>query len=158
MNSKSILLAALLLLPGLAHAQQARPAYGPPITLDDARKVIAAAEAEARKNNFTMVITVFDSNANIVAMVRMDGTQYGSVKISEGKARTAVEFKRPTKEIEDGIAAGGIGLRFLGTDVTPIEGGELLMSGGKIVGSIGASGGTATQDGQVARAGVAAIK
>lgn len=158
MHIKTILLAAALMLPGLASAQQARPPYGPAISLEDARKVIAAAEAEARKNNFTMVITVLDSNAHIVAMVRMDGTQLGSIQVAEGKARTAVEFKRPSKEIEDGIAAGGIGLRFLGMPVIPVEGGELLLSGGRIVGSVGVSGGTSVQDGQVARAGVAAIK
>ena len=158
MNVKTMMLAALIVVPGLAAAQTAPTAYGPPIGLEDARKVIAAAEAEARKNNFTMVITVFDSNAHIVAMVRMDGTQLGSLAVAEGKGRTAVEFKRATKVMQDAVAAGGDGLRFLSLPVTAVEGGELLVSGGRIVGSVGVSGGTSAQDGQVARAGVAAIK
>ena len=158
MNVKTMMLAALIVVPGLAAAQTAPTAYGPPIGLEDARKVIAAAEAEARKNNFTMVITVFDSNAHIVAMVRMDGTQLGSLAVAEGKGRTAVEFKRATKVMQDAVAAGGDGLRFLSLPVTAVEGGELLVSGGRSVGSVGVSGGTSAQDGQVARAGVAAIK
>ncbi len=160
MQFRTILIAALLMVPDVVSAQQAAPApaYGAPISLEDARKVIAAAEAEARKNNFTMVITVLDSGANVVAMVRMDGTQLGSIAVAEGKGRTAVQFKRASKVMQDALAAGGDGLRFLGLPVTPVEGGELLMSGGRIVGAVGVSGGSSAQDGQVARAGVAAIK
>lgn len=149
--------AAALLLSGAAVAQEAPPGYGAPITLDAAKKIIAAAEAEAKKNNFTMVITILDPGANIVAMERMDGTQLGSIDVAAGKASTAVKFKRATKVMQDALAAGGDGLRFLSLPVTAVEGGELLISGGKIVGSIGVSGGSSAQDGQVARAGVAAL-
>jgi len=158
MKTKLTALALLSMLPAAAIAQQAPPPYGPPIGLEDARKIIAAAEAESKKNNFTMVITILDSGADLVAMVRMDGTQLGSIEVAEGKARTAVQFKRSTKVIEDGIAGGGLGLRFLTLPMVGVEGGELIISGGKIIGSIGVSGGTAAQDGQIARAALAAIK
>ena len=149
--------ASALMLSNAAMAQEAPPGYGAPITLDAAKKIIAAAEAEAKKNNFTMVITILDTGANIVAMERMDGTQLGSIDVAAAKATTAVKFKRATKVMQDAVAAGGDGLRFLSMPVITVEGGELLVSGGKIIGSIGVSGGTSAQDGQIARVGVAAL-
>ncbi len=150
-------LASALLLSTAAIAQEAPPGYGAPITLDTAKKIIAAAEAEAKKNNFSMVITVLDTGANAVAMERMDGTQLGSIDVAAAKAATAVKFKRATKVMQDAVAAGGEGLRFLSMPVITVEGGELLISGGKIIGSIGVSGGSSAQDGQIARVGVAAL-
>ncbi len=150
--------AGLLLAPFAAHAQQVPQTYGAPISLDNAKKVLAAAQAEAKKNNLTMVITILDSGGHVVVMERMDGTQYGSLRLAEGKAKGALDFRRSSKVLEDTIAAGGVGLRFLSVpDVVTIEGGELLIAGDKIVGAIGVSGGSSTQDGQVARVGVAAI-
>ena len=156
--SAALIVASLILAPIAAHAQQVPQTYGAPIGLEGAKKLIAAAEAEAKKNSFTMVITVLDSGGNVVAMERMDGTQYASLRIAEGKAKSALEFRRSSKVLEDTVAAGGIGLRFLSIPgAVTIEGGELLIAGDKIVGAIGVSGGTPQQDGQVARVGVAAL-
>lgn len=133
--------------------------YGAPITLDVAKKAVAAAEAEAKKNNWNVMIVVLDSGGHIVMSQRIDGTQYASIRIAEGKARTALEFRRPTKSLDDTIAGGGAGLRLLSVDgVTAIEGGIPIAVDGKIVGSIGVSGVTAQQDAQIARAGADVVK
>jgi glc operon protein GlcG len=136
------------------------PAYGPPITLEMAKKAMAAAEAEAVRNNWAMVITILDSGGHVIMSQRMDNAPIGSIAISRGKALAAVEFKRPSKALEDAIAAGGGGLRLLTvrTAAVFIEGGVLIMADGKIIGSIGASGATAAQDAQVAQAGANAAK
>jgi uncharacterized protein GlcG (DUF336 family) len=153
--------AALTLTAGVAAAQAPPPppAYGAPITLEQAKKVMVGAEAEAKKNNWGMVITILDSGGNVVMMQRMDGTQLGSVDVARDKAWSAVAFRRPTKVFEDAIAQGGANLRLLRlTGASPIEGGIPLMADGKIIGAIGVSGGTAPQDGQVAKAGVDGLK
>jgi glc operon protein GlcG len=140
-----------------AMAQQAPPAYGAPITLDAAKKALAAAEEEAGKNNWPVAIAIVDSGGHMVAMHRVDNTQLGSIRIAEGKARTALELRRPTKALEDAIAGGGAGLRTLALEgVVPIEGGVLIQAGGRIIGAIGVSGVLASHDGQVARAGAEA--
>src|SRR4051812_26403551 len=153
-------LIALSALLSTAHAQTApAPAYGMSIAIDNAKKVAAAAVAEARKNNFTMAISVVDTAGNLVYFEKMDGTQTGSVNVSLEKARSAVLFKRPTKSFQDTVAQGGVGLRMLGLPgAVPVEGGIPLMDGGKIVGAIGASGGTSDQDGQCAQAGANVVK
>jgi glc operon protein GlcG len=128
------------------------------VTLELAKKVAAKAAAEAAKNKWTMVIAIVDEGGNLVYLEKMDGTQTASVKVAEGKARSAAQFKRPTKVFEDIVAGGGAGLRILGLEgAVPIEGGLPIIIGGKFVGAIGASGGSATQDGQTAKAGVAAV-
>src|SRR5262245_39067585 len=86
--------------------------YGRPITLDQAKKAMAAAEAKAKQNNLNVVISIVDSGGHAVMLQRLDGTQLASIRIAEGKARTAVEFRRPTKELEDVVAGGGAGLRY----------------------------------------------
>jgi glc operon protein GlcG len=153
---------ALTLTAGAAAAQTPPPpppAYGAPITLEQAKKVMAGAEAEAKKNNWGMVITILDSGGNVVMLQRMDGTQLGSVDVARDKAWSAVAFRRPTKVFEDAIAQGGANLRLLRlSGASPIEGGIPLMADGKIIGAIGVSGGTAPQDGQVAKAGVDGLK
>ncbi|MBL9203378.1 MAG: heme-binding protein [Opitutaceae bacterium] len=150
-------LLALLLLT-FAAAGFAQP-YGAPISLSDAKRVLAAAQAEATKNNWNVVIAVVDAGGQLVALERMDSTQYGSVDVAQEKARTAVAFRRSTKAFQDGVAAGGEGLRILRLPgALPIEGGLPLVVGGKIVGAIGVSGVTSAQDGQIAAAGVAALK
>ena len=142
-----------------AAAPAAPLVYGAPITLEAAKRAVAAAEAEARKNNWNVMIVVLDSGGHTVMSQRLDGTQYASIRIAAGKARTALEFKRPTKALDDTIAAGGGGLRLLSVGgVTAIEGGIPIVVDGKIVGSIGVSGVTAQQDAQIARAGAEAIK
>ena len=158
MKRYSALFIALVFVASIVHAQTA-PAYGTSIGLDAAKKVAAAAIAEARKNNFTMAISIVDTAGNLVYFEKMDGTQTGSVNVSMEKARSAVLFKRPTKAFQDAVAQGGVGLRMLGLPgAVPVEGGIPLMEGGKIVGAIGASGGTSDQDGQTAQAGVNVMK
>jgi uncharacterized protein GlcG (DUF336 family) len=146
--------------PAAPAAAPAAPlVYGAPITLEAAKRAVAAAEAEARKNNWNVMIVVLDSGGHTVMSQRLDGTQYASIRIAAGKARTALEFKRPTKALDDTIAAGGGGLRLLSVGgVTAIEGGIPIVVDGKIVGSIGVSGVTAQQDSQIARAGAEAVK
>jgi glc operon protein GlcG len=149
--------AAVTCIP--AAAQQATPPYGAPISLEQAKKVIAAAEAEAQKNNFFVVITVVDAGGYVVATHRLDNTQLGSIPVAEGKARTAVLYRRSSKAFEDAIAAGGIGLRVLGLgNAMPYEGGVPIMVDGKVIGAIGVSGMLPTQDGQVANAGANGLK
>jgi uncharacterized protein GlcG (DUF336 family) len=133
--------------------------YGPSIVADQARTVAAAAIAEARKNQWTMAIAIVDTAGDLVYFERMDHTQVGSVDVAIAKARAAARFKRPTKAFQDALAAGGEGWRILSLDgAVAVEGGLPLMSGGKIVGAIGASGGTSQQDGVSAAAGAATLK
>jgi len=133
------------------------PAYGVGIGFDAAKKALAAAEAEAKKNNWPVAIAIVDSSAKLVAFSKMDNTQHASVDIAIGKAVTANNFKRPTKALQDGIAQGGANLRILGQPgITPLEGGVPIVVDGKIVGAIGASGVMSNQDAEVAMAGAAA--
>ena len=129
--------------------------YGLPISLVDAKKVIEAAETEASSNHWAMVIAVVDSTGHLVALHRMDQSQFGSIAIAQAKAQTAVNFKRPTVVFEEAVAQGGLGLRLLSTpDLCPLEGGIPLLRDGKVIGAIGVSGERSSQDGQVAMAGV----
>ncbi len=155
------MIAVILLLTasawsGVVRAQTPMP-YGLPISLDDARKAAAAAEAEvAKAGSAPDAITVVDPGGHLIYFERMDNTQLGSVRIAIDKARSAVLFRRPTKALEDALA-GGRNVILALHGAMPIEGGLPLVSGGKVVGAIGASGGTAAQDGQVAKAGAAAV-
>jgi uncharacterized protein GlcG (DUF336 family) len=138
---------------------QAPIMYGPSITADTAKKVAAPAVAEAKKNNWAMAVAIVDTAGDLVYFERMDDTQVGSVDIAIDKARSAARFKRPTKVFQDGLAAGGAGLRLLGLKgAVPVDGGVPLTAGGKIVGAIGCSGGTSEQDGQCAQAGAGTLK
>jgi len=152
-------LVAFAAAAGSASAQQtAAPPYGAPITLDDAKRVMAAAELEAAKNSWQVAITIIDSGGNLVAFHKIDNTQLASISASEGKARTALTFKRPSKALDDAIAAGGAGLRLLAVkDITPLEGGLPIYVDGKIVGAIGVSGALSAQDAQIAKAGADAL-
>ena len=150
--------AALVVSAAAAGAQQTM-SYGPSITADTAKKIAATAIAEARKNNWTMAIAIVDPNGDLVYFEKMDDTQIGSTEVAVSKARSAARFKRPTKAFQDALAAGGEGLRILALDgAIPVEGGLPIVVGGRIVGAIGASGGTSAQDGQVVAAGLAALK
>ena len=132
--------------------------YGKPITLETARQVIDAAMAEALAHNWAMALAVVDSGAHLVALHRMDHTQHGSVEIAQAKAKTAVNFKRPTKLFEEAVAGGGIGLRLLSTPgLCPLEGGIPLVCEGKVIGAIGVSGARSDQDGVVALAGARVV-
>ena len=133
--------------------------YGNPITADQAKPIAAAAIAEAKKNQWAMAIAIVDPWGELVYFERMDNTQIGSVDIAQGKARSAARFKRPTKAFQDALAAGGEGWRILSLNgAVAVEGGIPLMIGGRIVGAIGASGGTSQQDGQTAAAGASTVK
>lgn len=135
------------------------PPYGLPISFEAAQRVMAAAEVEATKLNSPVVITILDSGGRIVMLHRLDGVQHASIRIAEGKARTALEFRRPTRDLEDAISRGGAGLRFLALDgVTPIEGGVPIVVDGKIVGAVGVSGIGLGRDGQIAQAAADAAK
>lgn len=141
------------------HAQTPPPPYGPAITLEQAKRAMTAAEAEARKNNWSVAIVIVDSAGQMVMMQRLDNTQYANVGIADGKAKTAVNFRRPTKALEDAIAGGGAGLQLLALEgITPLEGGVLIIAENRIIGGIGVSGVTSTQDAQIANAGIAALK
>jgi len=157
--SRLLLAFAGVLLASALSAQVADLPYGAPIPLAEAKRAIAAAQAEAVKNKWNVAVAVVDNGGHLVAFERFDTTQTGSVEISLEKARTAAAFRRPTKMFQDTVAAGGEGLRVLkAPGVLPIEGGIPLIVGGKIVGAIGVSGVTSAQDGQIAAAGVAALK
>ena len=132
--------------------------YGSSITVDVAKTVAAPAIAEARKNQWSMAVAIVDISGDLVYFEKMDDTQAGSVDVSIAKARSAARFKRATKVFQDGVAAGGEGLRILALKgAVPIEGGVPLVVSGKIVGAIGMSGGTSQQDGVAASAGVASL-
>lgn len=122
------------------------------LTLDGAKKVAAAAEAEAKKNNWNVVIAVVDDGGHLIYLQRIDGTQTGSIDVAIQKARTAQAFKRPTKVFEDAIAGGRNALIAL-HGALPLEGGLPIMVGGQLVGAIGVSGVKSTEDGQIAKAG-----
>ena len=131
--------------------------YGTPVTLERAQAAISAAVAESNKRGWKLNVTVVDSGANLVAFARMDGAQIGSIAISEHKARASVKFRRETKAFEAGIQAGNHYLMTL-DDVIGSRGGIPLMDGGRMVGAIGCSGGTGSQDEVVCRAGADAVK
>jgi glc operon protein GlcG len=157
--------AAVMVITSIAHAQTPPTAppptqYGPAIGIEDAKKAAAAAIAEVGKaGSAPDAVAIVDPAGYLVYFEKMDNTQYGSVRVAIDKARSATLFRRPTKVFQDALAAGGAGMRVLDLHgATPIDGGLPIISGGKIIGAIGASGGTAEQDGQVAGAGATAIK
>jgi len=131
--------------------------YGAPITAEKAQAVIKAAEDEATKKGWPLNIAVADSGGNLVAFVRMDGAQLASIAISEHKARAAVKFRRPTRAFEDGVQLKD--LKYVTTldDVIASRGGIPLIEGGKLIGAIGCSGGTGSQDEAVCTAGAAVV-
>jgi len=146
--------------PALAQEVEsaALPPYGPAITLDQAKRVMAAAELEAAENTWQVAIAILDSGGNLVMFHKIDNAQLSAIGVSEGKAQTALQFKRPSKDLDDAIARGGPGNRLLALkDITPLEGGLPIVLDGKIIGAIGVSGAVSAQDSQVAKAGIAAL-
>ena len=168
MDTFKLIIFAALMLAGATipvGAQQPAPSpppttpYGSPIGLEAAKKAMAAAEAEAAKNNWPMAIVILDSTGHTVMLHKLDNTQYGSIRVAELKAQSALDFRRPSKVFEDLVAQGGIGLRTLALPgAAPFEGGVPIVSDGKVVGAVGVSGGTAPQDGQVANAAADTVK
>jgi glc operon protein GlcG len=145
---------AMLLSLWMAPAVSAQTATKKVLTLEAAKKIAAAAEAEARKNNWNVAIAVVDDGGNLVYLQRLDGTQIASIDLSQFKARGAIGFKRPTKEFEDRLAKGATQLLKFPW-MAPVDGGLPLVIGGDFVGAIGVSGVTSQQDGLVAAAGAA---
>jgi uncharacterized protein GlcG (DUF336 family) len=160
---------AALFAAGAAQAQQPNPLdaipekvpfdvpYGAPITLDRADAVLAGAVAEAKKRGWPLVCAVVDTGADLVSFKRMEGAQLGSVDVSQAKARSAAKFRRETKAFEGGVQGGFTYLMTL-PGIVASRGGVPLLDGGKIIGAIGCSGGTGSQDEVAAKAGVAALK
>ena len=148
-----------LALGGAALAQGGPPAYGMPISVADAKKVAAAAVAEAAKNNWGMCIAIVAPSGDLIYFEKMDTCQYASIKISQHKARVAATYRRPSKVFQDLMQKSPANLNLLTLDdVIASDGGYPILVGGKIVGAIGTSGATGAQDGQAAMAGVAALK
>lgn len=148
---KTLLIFVLLLLPFFSYSQSK-----PYLTIADADRITAAAEAKAKAEGWNVVIAILDDGGHLISLRRMDGVQVGSVDVAQAKAKTAVYFKRPSKVFEDGMKVeGGARIATL-PNATAIEGGLPIFKDGIIVGSIGVSGVTSAQDGIIADAGVKA--
>ena len=148
--------ALVTLLATASFGVQAQMVEKKALSLAAAKSIAAAAEAEAVKNKWNVVIVVVDEGGQMLYLQRMDGTQYGSVDVAIKKARTSSAFKRPTKVFEDAIAGGRNAIIAL-EGALPLEGGLPLTYQGQIVGAIGVSGVTSQQDGQIAKAGVESL-
>ena len=125
------------------------------LTLEGARRISAAAEAEARRQGWNVCIAVVDFYGNLLHFVRMDETQSASNEVAIGKARTAAMFRRASKTLEDSVASRPGMLTF---PAIPVQGGLPLMAGGKVVGGIGVSGVQSAQDEQIAQTGAALLQ
>ncbi|MDV6346020.1 heme-binding protein [Nitrosomonas sp. Is35] len=126
------------------------------LTLDDAKKIVAGAEAEAKRNGWPVVIAIVDDGGHLLHLQRLDGAQYGSTQVAIEKARAAIAFRRPTKIWEENIAAGH--LRYLNLPGTlPIEGGLPVTVDNQFTGAVGVSGVRSHQDAQIAQAGIDAL-
>lgn len=160
---KSLRFSVLVVVLALAfvvtpYTQMLPHPYGPPISLDNAKKVAAAALAEAVKNHWTMAVAIVDPNGTLIYYEKMDNTQIGSAQVSINKARSAALYKRPTKAMQDALASGGAGMRVLNLEgAVAVEGGIPLLADGKIIGAVGVSGDSSDHDGQCAQAGAATL-
>jgi uncharacterized protein GlcG (DUF336 family) len=132
--------------------------YGTPISLERATVVINAAVAEAKKHDWKLNVAVVDSGGNLVAFQRMDGAQLASIQISEHKARAAVSYRRETKAWENAIQTNGAHYVMTLDGMIGSRGGIPLIEGGRMVGAIGCSGGTGSQDEVACKAAVAALQ
>ena len=177
MNSRtvlSLLATAVLLAAGIGQAaDQAEPApnpldvipdkmpfntpYGAPISLQRAQAVAQAAVTEANRRGWQLNVAVVDSGANLVTFVRMDGAQLASISISEHKARVAVKFRRPTRAFEDAVQKADYKYVLTLDDIVASRGGIPLVEDGKIIGAVGCSGGTGSQDEAACAAAAATI-
>ena len=159
---KAFVVCGVLMLGSAANAQQAAPApplppttpYGPPITLEQAKKVADAALAEATKRNMKMAISIVEPSGELVYFQRMDGTQYASIQIAQDKAKSAALFRRSSKDFLDRVATGDMS-PFALRGAVPSAGGIPILFDGKIIGAIGTSGGA---DDPVSQAGANALK
>jgi glc operon protein GlcG len=132
--------------------------YGPAITLERATTIIAAAIAEAKRHDWKLNVAVVDSGGNLVAFERMDGAQLASIQVAEHKARASATFRRETKAFENAIQLNGAQYVMTLDGVIGSRGGIPLLEGGRLIGAIGCSGATPSQDEVVCKAGAAALK
>ncbi len=148
-----------VVLATFAFATQAQAqTYGAPISLDQARKVMSAAEAEMAKNKWVMSIAIVDSGGHLMLFQRATGSQFAGAKIAEDKAYSAAAYRRPGKAFQDRLATGGAELRILQLrGVSAIDGGDPIVVDGRIIGGIGVSGGSGEQYGHVSKAGAGAL-
>jgi len=164
----STIAALLLAVPVFAQAPAPPPApvpeamanyipIGAPITLDQAKKVAAAAETEARKHNWKMAIAIVEPTGDLIYFEKMNDTQYSSIRVAQSKARSAALYRRPTKAFFDVIESGHPYVMTL-DGMSGAEGGIPIVEGGKMIGAIGVGGGSAVQDGAVAKAGADSVK
>jgi glc operon protein GlcG len=126
------------------------------LSLSAAKEMAAAAEAEATRNGWNLVIVIVDHGGNLLYLQRMDGVQLASLAVAQAKARTAALYRRPTKDFADRIASGNNAALAM-PDVIPLEGGLPIVVNGQVIGAIGASGATGAQDAQAAQAGIDAL-
>jgi glc operon protein GlcG len=153
----SVSVISVVLALVLAGAGWGEPIQKKSLSLEDARKASAAAAVEAKKNKWNMAIAVVDDGGHLIYFERIDETQFGSIDIAIGKARTAASLKRPTKALEDALNGGQYAILTF-PNILPREGGLPILTDGKVVGAIGVSGGKSSEDAQVAKAGVDALK
>jgi uncharacterized protein GlcG (DUF336 family) len=132
--------------------------YGAPVSLETARKVIAAVEAEAAKHRWKFAITVVDTHGELVHFARMDGVQLGSTTVSQGKARTAARFRRETRTFYNAFETGHPYVATLDPTIVASPGGYPLIEGGKVIGAVGCSGGSGDQDAAACKAGADVVK
>ena len=144
------LLASSLAVPARAQLRDTKI-----LTLDGAKNIVAAAEAEAMKNKWSMAIAVVDAAGGLVLFHKMDGTGPSNVDFALGKARTAARYRRATRLLDSALTAGRTA--FLATDALPIEGGVPIIVDGLVIGAVGCSGAASSQDAQVATAGINAL-
>jgi glc operon protein GlcG len=154
-TTSAFVAASVMVFATCAQAQ----AYGPPITLEQARKVYAASDAEARKNKWAMTVVIVDSGCNPVLMQKADDAQMAAPLVAQEKAYSACAYKRPTKALQDTLAKGGDGLRYVTFPrMIAADGGLPIVLDGKIIGAIGVSGSAGPDDARVAQAGIDALK
>lgn len=157
MSIRAIALACLIAFASWG-AQAQVPQYGTPITLEQAKRALAAAQAEARRNNWPVAIAVVDTHGMLIAYEMIDNTQTASAQVAIDKAVSAAIYRRSTKVFQDMVAGAGAGTRALNLrGASSVEGGLPIMAGGRVIGAIGVSGVNSDQDGVVAKAGVDAI-
>ena len=145
----------LLLVLSLPRAVAAQLAEKKVLTLAAAKEMAAAAEAEATRNGWNLVIVILDDGGNLLYLQRMDGVQLASLQVAQAKARTALIYRRPTKEFADRMATGNTPLAM--PEVMPLEGGLPIVVDGQVIGSIAASGATGAQDAQASQKGIDAL-
>ena len=152
MKRVMLLSAALLAVATTARAQLRETKA---LTLDGAKNIVAAAEAEAKKNNWNLAYAIVDAAGGLVLFHKGDGARPSNVDFALAKARTAGRYQRETRLLDSSVTAGRV--QFLATDALPIEGGVPIIVEGQIIGAVGISGATSAQDAQVAKAGIAAL-